>query len=253
MNAALRAPLRRRLIVLAVFGALVILYLPVWWFGNDLLRHFESSRPSVAHGTSDAGWLENGKRLPSAGPNFHTYSRLASLLGFTAVHSTVEQILLGTYAVLGREHPGVRFIYGETGGVHGGKFRAHTGHQNGTSVDLFVPVLDGTGRSALLPVGPWTEFGYWIDFDSTGHWQQYAIDFPVLADQLLALDSLSRIHGARVTKVTLAPELEALLDGTPRGRLAVATIPWNREIPATRHDEQFHVDFEVPGTVAVAP
>ena len=30
-------------------------------------------RESVAHGTPNGGWLENGIRLPSEGPGFYTY------------------------------------------------------------------------------------------------------------------------------------------------------------------------------------
>lgn len=244
---------RHRRLVLVIGATCFILWLPVWWFGNDLLRRFESSAPSVAHGSSGSGSLEHGKRLPSSGPNFRTYSRLGSLFGRTAVHSTVEAILLASYARMAVEHPEVRFIYGETGHPEGGPFPPHRSHQNGTSVDLFVPVVDAAGHSTTLPVGPTNEFGYWIEFDSVGQWHDYTVDFPVVAAHLLALQEIARARGAPVARVIFAPEFHAQLAKSPEGRQALASIPWMVAKPWVRHDEHYHVDFAVPGAVPAKP
>ncbi|HEX7917933.1 MAG TPA: penicillin-insensitive murein endopeptidase, partial [Gemmatimonadales bacterium] len=237
---------RRRRIALQILLGFVILFLPIWWFGNDVLRAWQSAAPSVAYGTSSNGHLAHGKRLPSSGPNFHTYSRLGSLLGRTAVHSTVEATLLEGYTVMAARHPEVTFQFGETGFPEGGEFRPHRSHRNGTAVDLFVPVRDAQGRSAQLPIAPWNEFGYWIEFDSAGRWHDYTIDFPLLAEHLLVLDSIARVHDAPITRVILAPEFQDELAGSPEGREALRRLPWMTAKPWVRHDEHYHIDFGVP-------
>lgn len=244
---------RHRRLILGVGGVLILLWLPIWWYGNDLLRGLEPATPSVSHGSSGSGSLEHGKRLPSSGANFRTYSRLGSLFGRTAVHSTVREILLASYARMAVEHPEVKFIYGETGHLGGGPFPPHRSHQNGTSVDLFVPVVDAQGRSTTLPIGPTNEFGYWIEFDSVGQWHDYTIDFPVVAAHLLALQQIARAHGAPVTRVIFAPEFRAQLARSAEGRAALDSIPWMTAKPWVRHDEHYHVDFGVPGAVPVKP
>lgn len=234
-------------------AGLIVLHLPVWWFGNDLLRRFEPAQPSVSHGSSGNGTLEHGKRLPSAGPNFETYSRFGSLLGRTAMHSTVRDIVLAGYAKMQAAHPGTEFIYGESGFPHGGPFPPHRSHQNGTSVDFFVPVTDEAGKPTTLPIGPWNEFGYWIEFDSSGVWKGYRIDFPVVADHLLALQRIAAARGAPVVRVIFAPEFRDELAATPQGREALAKLPWMIAKPWVRHDEHYHVDFAVPEAIPVKP
>jgi penicillin-insensitive murein DD-endopeptidase len=235
-----------RKVVLRALGVTGLLFVPIWWWGNDLLRGWESDRPSVSHGTTVVGWLERGKRLPTAGPNFRTYSRLGSLLGRTAVHSTVRDILLESYAGMERLRPETSFIYGETGWPTGGRFRPHRGHQNGTSVDFFVPVRDKEGRPTLLPIDPWTEFGYKIEFDTTGEWHGYTVDFPALADHLLLLDSLAAVRGAPISRVILTPDFYDELSASPPGAQALARLPWMKAKPWVRHDEHYHIDFAVP-------
>jgi penicillin-insensitive murein endopeptidase len=235
---------RRKLaIVIAAFG---LAGLATWWWGNDFLRAFESDRPSRSHGTTSEGRLERGKRLPTSGPNFHAYSRLGALLGRNAVHSTVRDIVLAAYDSMAVLRPDVEFVYGETGWPSGGPFPPHRTHENGTSVDLFVPVLDAQGKPAVLPIRPWNKFGYSIEFDAEGRWQGYRIDFETLALHLLVLDAEARNHGARVGRVILAPEFKDELEGSPAGRRALATLPWMKGSPWVRHDEHYHVDFELP-------
>ncbi|MGH7674652.1 MAG: hypothetical protein ACREMV_05210, partial [Gemmatimonadales bacterium] len=75
------------------------------WFGNDLLRALESAAPSRAIGTPRNGRLEYGKRLPTTGPNFRAYSRLAVLLGRASVHGSVRAAVLDAYAQLAAQRP----------------------------------------------------------------------------------------------------------------------------------------------------
>lgn len=70
---------------------------------------------SVCYGTTSNGRLENGVKLPSAGKNFVSYSKIAELLGRTYVHSKVREIILDAYKKLETEAPGKVYKYAETG------------------------------------------------------------------------------------------------------------------------------------------
>jgi hypothetical protein len=102
-------------------------------------------------GSVSNGRIEGSVALPTGGPNFSPYSRLAVSLGRTHVHSRVTEIVTDAYAELARQTPEVRYVYGETGWPSGGRFKPHRSHQNGRSVDFFVPVRNGRGDSVPLP------------------------------------------------------------------------------------------------------
>ena len=46
----------------------------------------------------------------------------------------------------------------------GGAFWPHRSHENGLSVDVFVPVRDAAGQAREVPTWPWNRFGYGLDF-----------------------------------------------------------------------------------------
>jgi len=94
---------------------------------------------SICHGTVANGRVENAVALPRQGPNFTAYSSLAASLGRTYVHSEVRDILLEAYRGAAQAMPDRVYVYGETGWENGGRIRPHRTHQNGTSVDFFVP------------------------------------------------------------------------------------------------------------------
>jgi hypothetical protein len=109
-------------------------------------------RESVAHGTPNGGWLENGIRLPSQGPGFYTYDPATQVppggkdrQWGTAV--LVRQILdLGVWWE--KAHPGApRLGIGDLsrpgGGSFGGPVVGHASHQNGLDVDIRLPRTDG--------------------------------------------------------------------------------------------------------------
>ena len=194
---------RRAIIVVAAsLGFLCALV----WFGNDFIRLLQSNRPSVSHGTTSNGWLENGKRLPTSGPNFVVYSRFGALLGRASVHSTVREIVLAAYGEMAKRRPDVEWIYGETGWPSGGPFPPHRTHENGTSVDLMVPVVDDHGNPARLPTSPFRKFGYAIEFDASGRWNDLRVDFDALAEHLLVVDSIARAKGAPIERAILTPD-----------------------------------------------
>lgn len=64
----------------------------------------------------------------------------------TDVHCTAAEIVIAAYEEMAKTHPDVELVYGETG-LARGAFEPHKTHQNGLSVDFFVPVRDGEGES----------------------------------------------------------------------------------------------------------
>lgn len=201
---------------------------------------------STCLGAVNRGSLENGWKLPEFGPNFETYSGLGALLGRTYVHSSVHEILLTSYADLEHTHPQLRFIYGETGFEEGGRFRPHRTHQNGTSVDFMTPVLRrSTGEPAVLPTSAANEWGYGIEFDAEGNYEDYAIDFEAISAHLHAVYRAAQQHGIRITKVVLHPPLRKRLSDT-KAFAAISHLPFTQKESWVRHDDHYHVDFDVP-------
>lgn len=171
---------------------------------------------STCHGLVHMGRIDGAVKLPQDGPNFYAYSSMAALAGRTYVHSEVAAIVLGAYGALQSALPGTVFVYGETGGVRGGLFKPHRTHQNGLSVDFFVPVRDAAGRSVPLPTPATSRFGYDIEFDAQGRYGAYRIDFPALAEHLFHLDTAARARGLGLAKVIIDPRYETSFCSTPR-------------------------------------
>ncbi len=123
---------------------------------------------STCHGTVARGRLDGGVALPLDGANFSAYTSLARVLGRTYVHERVRAIVVEAYASLAGSQPGAHYVYGETGFAAGGRMRPHRTHQNGLSVDFFVPVRDAAGRTSTLPMHALNRYGYSIEFDRNG-------------------------------------------------------------------------------------
>ncbi|NRF65491.1 penicillin-insensitive murein endopeptidase [Aquincola sp. S2] len=201
---------------------------------------------SQCFGTVANGRLERGVQLPPSGKNFSAYSTLAVATGRTHVHSNVAEIVTAAYAALQAEQPTTVFVYGETGWPSGGRFRPHRTHQNGLSVDFFVPVRNQQGRSVPLPTGPSNRFGYDIEFDAEGRFGEYVIDFPALAEHLVQLHVAARARGVQLALVILDPRYLPRLFATPRGAMLQRTLPFKKGAAWVRHDEHYHVDFALP-------
>lgn len=201
---------------------------------------------SVCYGTTARGKLEGAVELPARGANFTSYSEAAIALGRTHVHSRVEKIVVAAYRALEKSSPGTQFVYGETGWRDGGSFKPHRTHQNGLSVDFFVPVRDAGNRSVPLPTNVTNQFGYAIEFDRTGRFGEYVIDFAALGEHLYQLHRTARDHGAAIKLVILDPPYLPKLFATPRGPFLKANVPFMKKPAWVRHDEHYHVDFEIP-------
>ncbi|MDC8758575.1 penicillin-insensitive murein endopeptidase [Janthinobacterium fluminis] len=205
----------------------------------------QAGAASQCYGSVSNGRLEGGVKLPAGGANFSAYSALAAAAGRTYVHSEVAAILTTAYAALAAASPSTTYVYGETGGPDGGRFRPHKTHQNGLSVDFFVPVRNGEGRSAALPTSPLNRFGYDIEFDAQARYQDYRIDFSAIAEHLYQLHAAAKARGAGITQVIFDTAYLPALLATPRGPYLKRHLTFMKRRPWVRHDEHYHVDFAV--------
>ncbi|MCI5125299.1 MAG: replication initiation protein [Candidatus Electrothrix sp. AR5] len=205
-----------------------------------------SATESICHGTTSNGRLENGVKLPSKGNNFVSYSNLAELLGRTYVHSTVKEIILASYKWLEAETPDKVYKYAETGLKQGGQFKPHKTHRNGLSVDFMVPVLNRDGKSVHLPTHPLNKFGYSIEFDASGTYDEYRIDYEALAAHIVALHKAAKEKSVGVWRVIFDPKLQPYLMTTQYGEYLKANVQFSKKRSWVRHDEHYHVDFLVP-------
>lgn len=230
--------MRRRAIGRLVFSVQVLTFLS--WGSSTLAAE------SICYGTVGNGRLQNAVPLPSSGDNFSPYSSAAHLLGRTYVHSKVAEVVVASYAALAKNAPGKVFVYGESGWASGGRFRPHHTHQNGLSVDFMVPVVDRTGRSVPLPTGIGNKWGYAIEFDADARFGQYRIDFEALAEHLHQLHTTARAHSIGIALVIFDPPYLGRLFATARGRYLEQNLKFLRGKSWWRHDEHYHVDFDVP-------
>jgi penicillin-insensitive murein DD-endopeptidase len=212
----------------------------VAWLGID------GGPQSVCHGTAANGSLESGRRLPHAGVNYRAYSTLGFLLGRTFVHESVRNAMRDAYAALSQSRPELRFIYAESGWPWGGRFYPHRTHANGTSADFHVPVRTLDGQPSELPTSPFNQFGYAVEFDDAGRAGPLAIDFQAMGLHLIALDQAARKNHIRIRRVIFDPRLQPKLAATEPGAQAMARLTFNRRPAWIRHDEHYHVDFDVP-------
>lgn len=214
--------------------------------GNFLVPGQSLAAESTCYGTTKNGRLENGVALPAEGNNFIAYGKVPRIAGRTFVHSKVRAVVLDAYRRLETEQPGKVFKYGETGFEKGGRFKPHKTHQNGLSVDFFVPVLDHDGRSAYFPTHLLNKYGYQFEFNEEGKHKDYRIDFEALGAHIVSLHQAADQAGIGLWRVLFAPELQPLLYATTYGPYIRenVTIPDKRSW--VRHDEHIHVDFEIP-------
>ena len=203
------------------------------------------SQESVCFGTTGQGRLEGGVQLPAEGPNFVSYGLVPRLMGRTYVHSKVRDVLVAAFKRLETEERGKVFMYAETGAESGGEFSPHKTHQNGLSVDIMVPVIDASGRSVHLPTHALNRYGYDIEFDETGRYDDYRIDYDALGAMIVALHRCAMDEGIGIRRVIFAPELQRHLYATRHGDYLRRHITIPTKPSWVRHDEHIHVDFAV--------
>ncbi len=204
----------------------------------------QQDQPSTCYGTIGKGKLENGHLLPTEGKNFKTYSMEATENGYTTAHSRVADIVVAAYEWMSMRQPMQTLIYADASLPEGGKFPPHVTHQNGTSVDFMVPVLNQDGLPAQLERTAENRWGYDIVFDENGRYGDYIIDFETMAMHIYALQLKAKEHRSRVARVIFAPELRPLLFDTEYGP-KLKDINFYKKAAKVRHDEHYHVDFKI--------
>ena len=204
------------------------------------------AKTSTCFGTTSNGRLTNGVQLPAEGENFTGYSTVARLAGRTYVHSEVKKIILQSYAALEKEHPDKVFKYAETGFAEGGEFKPHKTHRNGLSVDFMTPVKTSKGQSVHLPTHPLNRFGYNIEFDEAGRYDNLTIDYTAMAAHIVALHKAARANGYDLWRVIFDPKLQPNLFQTHYGEYLEDNIRFSVKRSWVRHDEHYHVDFTIP-------
>ncbi len=203
-------------------------------------------RESQCYGSPSAGRLTGAKRLPLYGDNYTAYSTLMWAIGRSSMHKAVRDTLIDAYADLAVTNPELRFVYGESGWPRGGPFQPHRTHRNGLSVDLFVPVRDLAGNVTEPPTYPWFAFGYGLHYDADGKGHGQQIDFEALGTYIGAIQRAAVKRGVSVQRVIFQTELQKKLFATASGRAVSGKVPFMRTNAWVRHDEHFHVDFDVP-------
>ena len=218
-----------------------IIFLCLFW----LIPRFCLAQKSICYGTSEKGRLENGVKLPSSGKNFTSYGAIPELAGRTYVHSVVRDIIVDAYKTLLEEHPTKIYKFAETGLEDGGQFKPHKTHQNGSSVDFIVPVLDSKGRSVHLPTTAFNKYGYGIEFDAKGRYKDYRIDYEALAAHIVTLDKTAKRYKLTLSRVIFDPKLAPNLYNTRYGEYLRENITIPTKNSWVRHDEHYHVDFNL--------
>jgi len=201
---------------------------------------------STCYGTTSNGRLEKGVRLSSEGDNFVSYSSIAEIAGRTYVHSEVRKIILDAYRALNSSQPGKVYKFAETGFKEGGKFKPHKTHQNGLSVDFMTPMISEYGESTHLPTHPLNKFGYSIELDSRGRYKNLRIDYEAMAAHIVELDKAAKNSGHKIWRVIFDPKLQPGLFDNSYGNYLKESIQFSKKRSWVRHDEHYHVDFEVP-------
>ncbi len=212
-------------------------------FVNPLMIRLENDRPSVSHGLSWDGDLDNGKRLPNSGENFQCVSYFLTALGRNGVHHELREVVVNTYDSLYALNPEWCYLYGETGWVNGGKFFPHYTHQNGLVVDFMVPVINADDSLVNeLSTHPFNRWGYAYEFDSSGRAGKLSIDFESLGAHLYLLQEMASKHNMKISRIIFEPKYLDKLYATRYGPL-LKDIDFVYNKGWGRHDDHYHTEF----------
>ncbi len=202
----------------------------------------DDDAPSRGVGNLSDGKLIHGHVFAPWGPGYHTYSFLGATLGRQYAVGQVRDAVRGAFAQ--RATAGRTYVLGEIAVRGGGPFHGHRTHQNGLSVDIFMPVRDGRGEITSLPTWPWQGLGYWWQFDEKGSATDgHRIDFAELATFLVELQRQATVHKLDIVRVIITPEYVPILIAAGEGHLGALGDKLTRNPVWVRHDEHVHVDF----------
>ena len=101
-------------------------------------------------------------------------------------------------------------------------------------------------ESVHLPTNPLNKFGYNIEFDGNGQYQEYTIDYTALAAHIVALHKAAKTQGVDLWRVIFDPKLQPKLFETHYAGYLKQHIQFSKKPSWIRHDEHYHVDFKIP-------
>jgi penicillin-insensitive murein DD-endopeptidase len=108
-----------------------------------------------------------------------------------------------------------------------------------------VPVLKD-GKSVPLPTSSLNKFGYDLEFDDEGRFEDYSIDFPALAKHLKEVHKAATAQGVKIGRVIFEVPLQKHLFATPEGAQLKSLMAFSAKQAWVKHDEHYHIDFELP-------
>ncbi|NHH88558.1 hypothetical protein [Pseudoalteromonas sp. MB47] len=109
-----------------------------------------------------------------------------------------------------------------------------------------TPVVNEKGQSVHLPTHVFNRFGYDIEFDKQGRFEQFKIDYTALAAHIVELHKSATAKSYDLWRVIFAPSLQAGLYKTKYADYLKEHIQFSTKPSWVRHDEHYHVDFLVP-------
>ena len=109
-----------------------------------------------------------------------------------------------------------------------------------------VPVRNAEQESVPLPTNALNRWGYDLEFDKSGTVDEFQIDFVAMAEHLYQLNVAAERHGVGIWRVIFTPELQEQLHDTPRWPYLSEHIQFSKRPAWVRHDQHYHVDFEIP-------
>lgn len=203
---------------------------------------------AISFGVGGCGKLQGGVALPCRGPNFESFSSTACALGRNHLHPLVRDTVVEAFSTLAAKYPKRTWQYGETGKSTGGRLWPHKTHQNGLSADFFMPVVDGKGEPARVPISVFHKFGYGLEFAKNGTLDGLRIDWKAIGSHLLALDAAGQSRGIHIERIIITPDFHRALFAQAPEVQRLASLFMKREA-WVRHDEHYHVDFAIPPTL----
>jgi penicillin-insensitive murein DD-endopeptidase len=205
---------------------------------------------SISKGTVSKGSLDSACLLPFTGENYKYFSKRSYLYGRAFVHLKVAEILTASFDTLATLCPNRTFYIMEGSNEHGGKMHPHRTHQNGTSIDLMIPLRkQGEIYTKLDTIDV---DHYLLKFNTKGQWEEdtlVEIDFETLALEILTIQEQAKLRGSSIQKIILNTNLQDELFNTIHGpKLRASGIYFTRNLEKIineLHDDHIHIDFNI--------
>ncbi|NQW41816.1 MAG: penicillin-insensitive murein endopeptidase [Bacteroidetes bacterium] len=217
---------------------------------NYYTQNKGNNLPSKSIGTPGKGQLINGKLIPFKGSNYEYFDVNSYLSGRAFLHQKVKETLLNTYKKLDSIYPQRQFKIMECANKNGGALFPHKTHQNGLSVDFMMPLIQENKPYYKLDTIGTTH--YFITLNSKGQYNRdtsIAIDFNLVAKQILILGEKARLKGLKISKVIIntgfKDELFATVFGNQLRLSKIYIVKSLDNYTNYFHDDHFHIDFEI--------